>query len=391
MPPTRNPIPDTRNPEKLRRAIFQLARDDTAAHIRAHKRRIRQVVAQSATSAPSADSFPLTFDQIRAAFRDSAPFLDPDALAAGITWSFATAAAIESLDLREQGESFQSAPSAPSADEFLPFRESTWQRNAQRFALKKLVDPRTFEAWLDAIDLAEADGLIPDYYGAQQQAYAASFTLVREADDLILQHIDALVGRAVAGEISPADFMFDIDDLYRSFGLREQEGWYSELVLNNALNRSLQEGRDSVGHDIDARGNLTPAQWVWGYEWIHTSVEHPRPSHMAMHAHRAPVEDPVWQTFAPPPIAHGCQCERHTIGRTRAEQMGLIDRRDFPVPSVNASQLRASGLNDRDVKRYAGQSAASLNRELPGDAFPRTVYDIPQRPMINPSAWKTAA
>lgn len=267
------------------------------------------------------------------------------------------------------------------------FKEpSPWSDALESFLQKQIVAAAEFETWLKEIDLAAAAGILPDLERAREAAYDSAFTMVREANAQLMQQVEMYVGRAVDGSLSVADFVADVDDFYKSMGLKTQDGWYMDLVFNNAVNRAYQDGLDAVSHTTDSNGVKTAKSWVWGYEWVHGDPERPRPTHLAMNHHRAPASDPVWLTFGPPPIAHNCQCSRHTIGRTDAEDQGLDRRRDFDPPTVTRGDLIAAGITDSaKLKEWSGRSVIELQNQIPGDYFPRSQYDIPNRALINPS------
>jgi phage gp29-like protein len=262
--------------------------------------------------------------------------------------------------------------------------QSPWLKALQIFLGKKEIDAIQMEKWLNALEQAVDDGLIPTYDAAYADAYDSAFTMVRESEQLILYRVDDLIEKSIRGNLSPEDFVQDTDDLYRSLGLDPQDGWYNELVYNNATNRAWQQGMDSLSHDIDAKSNQTPRDWVWGYEWHHGDSAAPRPTHIAMDNYVAPKENSVWNTFTPPPIAHNCSCSRWTIGLADAARRGLADLKDFETPTVKADDLRAYGLSDDDVKKYSGQDVTDVFGKI-NDKFTRSHFNIPERPILNPS------
>lgn len=264
---------------------------------------------------------------------------------------------------------------------------------AERFLGKDLVTAPDMEKALVALEAAHESGLLPDLAAAREAAYATAITMVRESDRVILTRVDQLLARAIEGKVSPGDFVQDLDDLYRSLGLDEQEGWYARLVVNNATGRAWQEGRDHLSHEWDEQAKTwKPADWVWGYQWDHQDTGRPRPSHVAMEGHVAPKDDPVWQTFGPPPIAHNCHCIRWTLSLDDAIEKGLVGEDGNPMPGVSfetprvtADQLRDSGASPDEIRNLAGKPVAEIMRAMPGDHFPRSHYNIADRPFINPS------
>jgi hypothetical protein len=273
-----------------------------------------------------------------------------------------------------------------------------WAVAMERFIGKAMIPADKMEGILARLDAMAEAGLLPDLTAAREAAYQPVFTLVREAEARILTHVDALVQRALDGKIGPGDFVQDLNDIYRSMGIAEQDAWYAELVLDNAMNRSWQEGRDSLSHTWnDKTGQWEADSWVWGYEWEHQDSSAPRPTHAAMDGHVAPKDAEVWKTFGPPPIAHHCHCLRHTISIPEAQERGLVSpdgraARDFAPPNVTADQLRMAGITDsRQVKALSGRPVTEVIGELSGDRFPRSQFNRPNRPLLNPSMALTPA
>lgn len=338
------------------------------------------------------------------------PWLDPRPLSdlIVIAWAFGLSESIPGVSPsgRPSGETYPKLPAgsragsgaAQAPESASAFRDTTppWLAAAERFLGKELVTGPEMERELKRIDAAHKAGLLPDLSAAREAAYSTAVTMVRESDRAILSHVDQLLARAIEGKVSPGDFVQDLDDLYRSLGLDEQQGWYARLVVNNATGRAWQEGRDYLSHDWDeATKTWKPADWVWGYQWDHQDSGRPRPSHAAMDGHVAPKDDPVWRTFGPPPIAHNCHCIRWTLSLDDAIEKGLVDSNgnalpgvSFQAPTVTATQLRAAGADKEKIRSLAGKPVTEVMRAMPGDHFPRSHYDVANRTMLNPSLLK---
>lgn len=319
------------------------------------------------------------------------PPLDPVPLAHAILASTALAYALEQHRLSPHAE-FLSPPARP-----LRFREADnpWVASVQAHLSRDLIPAPAMESMLQQVEQATLPTPPLGYQQAWDAAYRRVFTEVRESNAKLLDRTRQVISRGLSGAASPDDLYQDINDLYRSVGLAEQDPWYTKLVVNNALNRAWQEGRDAVSHTYNpATGQLEAEDWVWGYEWVHGGSADPRPTHLAMHRHVAPVNDPVWQSFGPPPIAHNCSCARYTITTQAAIDRGLAyangeskPLEEFPAPRLSADQLAAGGIPPEDRERLVGRPVNDVlgDRALQADRFPRSQFAIPERPLLNPS------
>ena len=64
--------------------------------------------------------------------------------------------------------------------------------------------------------------------------------------------------------------------------------------------------------------------------------------------------------------------------------MGLIEK-TFEPPAVTVDMLQRGGVKDDDMQDYAGKPADEVFKTLPGQRFERSQFNIPDRPIINPS------
>jgi hypothetical protein len=272
------------------------------------------------------------------------------------------------------------------------FAEEPWARIARSFMDKKVVGAATMDGILDGIAGDVEGKIMPGFQKSYEQAYAKSFTMVREANEKILQRAQEVIARGLGNKFVPgsdvettpnkADIRLDMEDLYKSLGLRPQDPAYVSLVVNNNLNRAWQEGKDTVSHNEDGR----PKDWVWGYEWTHGGSREPRPTHLAMNGHTAKKDDAIWETFTSPPIAHNCSCSRSAISTYEAEEKGYISK---PAPTLSKTALEKAGFKPHEVEQLVDKpvNEAIHHDLLKADRFPRSTFNLKSgnRAIINPT------
>ena len=252
------------------------------------------------------------------------------------------------------------------------------------FKAKEAINGEEMQAVLDSL---ETGSRMATGEAIRQAAYDASFTMVREGNQVILERVAAQTETLIKELGTVGDFLHDINDIYAAAGVGDQQFWYNELVYANNTNRAFQEGVQLVAEEMDEDGIL------WGYEWIHSGSPHPRPAHLALDGFCAPKDDSRWADIGIPPIGHKCGCQRRAVTDAEAKDRGLKESPPTPHVSGEAIQelppsARAGLTIDEQTN---GLSALDALNKVPGERFPHSEYWIESRPLLNPSWGKKVA
>lgn len=279
-------------------------------------------------------------------------FFDPDQLADALLAMHAVGLWQASDDLAEE-----------FAAEDLPELEGAiyYRRALEAYQQKGVINAAEMQSILDAVPMA---GSIAEDAQLRQRVYDKTFTMVREANQTIIENVSANFRHQIKKGGTIADFVHDINDVYDAVGIDNQQKWYSELVYRNNMRRVRQEGLDAAAKRSGELGTL------WGYRWVHSGSDNPRPAHLALNGFEAPKDDPRWDSIGIPPIGHNCGCQRVPVSNYRARKKGLSDAPETPM------------ITEGD---YAGTDAIKGLNEIPGERFGPSRYDIDARPLINPS------
>lgn len=279
---------------------------------------------------------------------------------------------------RESASAFAEIPMATLEDR-------NWYADAlAAFRTKKIINGEEMQALLDTLTTF---GRAPDSKALRQAVYDNSFTMVREGNAQIISNAGGVFDRMVKSGGTVSDFIHDLNDVYDGLGIGRQQYAYTELVYANNMNRVFNEGVQMVADEMDDDGIL------WGYEWIHSQKQHFRPAHKALDGFTAAKDDPRWEKIGSPPIGHGCGCRKRPVTYDEARRRGLVDKPKTP---------KVSGQEVRDVpnapdlftpgERSRGLDAIAALDKIPGSRFPQSEYNIPNRPLLNPSwGWKPKA
>ena len=229
------------------------------------------------------------------------------------------------------------------------------------FEARDVINAAEFDAIVSSLD---AGTLVANMPEAQAAAHAESFTMIREANQTIIEKVATKTAQTIQEGGTIADFVHDINDIYAAAGIDDQAFWYTELVYRNNMNRAFQEGVDLVSAELNADGIL------WGYEWIHSGSARPRESHLALDGFTAPATDPRWGQIGTPPAGHNCGCRRRAVTDFEAEERGLS--LTPPTPTIGAGD-------------HQGKDAIDTLNTVPGERFQPSKFQIPERPFLNPS------
>lgn len=299
-------------------------------------------------------------------------WLDTDLLAEAMLAAHAAGA----LAARQRSRHTPAKPGrfAESEPEWVLYRDAleSWRR-------KRAINGREMQDMLDAL---AAGGSVPDPDRLRQDLYANAFTMVREGNQHVLDRIRMRTDTLIQQGFTVGDYLHDINDIYRAAGVDDQQFWYLELVHNNNMRRAYAEGQDLVAQEMDADGTL------WGYRYRHSGKDDYRPTHKALDGLALRKDDPrVQQIGYPKPPGHNCGCEWDTVSTDEAE-VGRYDP-DPPTPAVSPEDLAKlppgyrDGLTDQELAQ--GIDALEALDRLPNQRFPRSEYNIPNRPIFNPS------
>lgn len=253
---------------------------------------------------------------------------------------------------------FAEIPALPTSE------ERNWYADAlAAFKQKKVINGAEMDALLQSL---EAMGAVPDQAALRQAAYNSAFTMVREANQQILQKVALKTQDTIKRLGTVSDYLHDLDDIYAAAGIRAQDDWYAALVYRNNTNRAFQEGLDLVNREMDEDGIL------WGYRFEHSGKHDYRPAHKALDGFTAPKDDPRWAQIGTMPNGHNCGC--HIRGVTFEQARRLGHKPNPPTPKVD------------DPATGKKLDAIEGLRTIPGQTFgPASQFEHPERPIFNPS------
>lgn len=257
---------------------------------------------------------------------------------------------------------FAEIPKIPTSE------ERNWYADALgAFKAKKVINGAEMDALLQSLG---AMGALPDQAALRQAAYNSAFTMVREANQTILEKVALKTQDTIKTLGTVGDYLHDLDDIYAAAGIRAQDDWYAALVYRNNTNRAFQEGLDLVNREMEEDGIL------WGYRFEHSGKHDYRPAHKALDGFTAPKDDPRWAQIGPMPNGHNCGC--HIRGVTDSEARRLGYKPNPPTPKVS------------DPATGKSLDAIEGLRAIPGQTFgPASQFEHANRPIFNPS-WQLA-
>ncbi|MBM9400371.1 hypothetical protein JUN65_02025 [Gluconacetobacter azotocaptans] len=143
-----------------------------------------------------------------------------------------------------------------------------------------------------------------------QQAHTRGFMVAGATSDALLADFRAEMDKAVAGQLTLAEFRKSFPDIVKRHGWEHYgtPGWRAGIIYSTNVAMANSAGRYQRMTTPEA---LEMFPW-WMYE--HNACQHPRAQHVAWSGTILPANDPWWSTHYPP-NGWRCHCTVRMVSR----------------------------------------------------------------------------